>query len=339
VIRRREFITLLGGGVAAWPLAAGAQQPAKRVIGYLGSADSDHMVGALREGLAERGYIEGQSISIEVHDVAGQYDRLPSLAAEFVKRQVAIIVAVGNANAALAAKKATAVIPIVFANGGDPIKLGLVGSINRPGGNVTGVTFFNSLLISKRLELLSEVIPRSARIGFLMNPTTPNADSDVKDMETAARAAAREVSILKVTNEREIDAAFSSLPTEGIGGLMTGADAFIASRRRQIVALAARAAVPAVYNIREFADAGGLMSYGTNILDAVRQAGVYAGRVLQGEKPGNLPILQATRTRRSDGGRQGTGGRARPRASLDGAAGARFPDNLVTPGRAVRWLV
>jgi putative tryptophan/tyrosine transport system substrate-binding protein len=192
VIRRREFITLLGGGVAAWPLAAGAQQPAKRVIGYLGSADSDHMVGALREGLAERGYIEGQSISIEVHDVAGQYDRLPSLAAEFVKRQVAIIVAVGNANAALAAKKATAVIPIVFANGGDPIKLGLVGSINRPGGNVTGVTFFNSLLISKRLELLSEVIPRSARIGFLMNPTTPNADSDVKDMETAAMCLNRE---------------------------------------------------------------------------------------------------------------------------------------------------
>ena len=296
-MKRRAFITLLGGAAAAWPLAARAQQPMP-VIGYLNGtspAPSAQFVAAFRQGLNETGYAEGRNVTIEYRWAEGRYDRMTEMAGDLVRRQVAVIVASGGAAAIASAKQATATIPILFVTGSDPVQTDLVASLNRPGGNVTGVHFFTVELESKRLGLLRDLVPNAATIAVLLNPTYPNAAFHLQEVENAARKAGQQIQILSASTEAEIDVAFARLPQLRAGALLVGADPFFNSRRDQIVALAARHAIAAIYEQRTFAQAGGLASYGTSQTDAYRQVGIYTGRVLRGEKPADLPVVQSTK--------------------------------------------
>jgi putative ABC transport system substrate-binding protein len=297
-MRRREFITLLGSAAAFWPLAAHGQLPAMPVIGFLSgttSAPFAHLVAAYREGLREMGYVEGRNLAIEFRWAEGQYNRLPEMAADLVRRHVTVITTSGGDPAAFAAKAATTTIPIVFTAGTDPVKLGLVASLNRPGGNATGVHILAAMMEGKRLGLLRELVPTVTRIAVLLNPTYPSTGAQLKEVEEAARTLGLQTQVLHASNELDLDTTFATLPQLRVGGLQVCADPFFNSRRDQIVALAARYAIPAVYEQREFAVVGGLASYGTSLTDAYRQLGIYTGRVLKGDKPADLPVMQSTK--------------------------------------------
>jgi putative tryptophan/tyrosine transport system substrate-binding protein len=298
-MRRREFITLLGGAAATLPFAARAQQQAMPVIGLLHPTSLEAFFDRLRgfrQGLKDIGYVEGENVTIEYRWAEGQYDRLPELAAELVRRRVAVIAATGGPPAAFAAKAATTTIPIVFLVGDDPVKLGLVASLARPGGNVTGINFFAVELAAKRLELLRELVPGVTRIAVLVNPASAEVtESTLRDVETAARAITPQMQIFNVTSSREIDAAFATLVRERVDTVFVSSGSFFADRRVQLVLLATRHAIPAIYPFRDFAEAGGLMSYGASLTDAYRQVGVYVGRILKGAKPADLPVAQSTK--------------------------------------------
>jgi putative ABC transport system substrate-binding protein len=294
-MRRREFITLLGGA-AAWPIVARAQQPAMPVIGFLSSVSEEpYIIAAIRRGLSEQGYVEGRNLRIEYRYAHGQYDRLPALASELVSLPVAVIVALPSSPAALAAKAATAKIPITFALGADAVQLGLVASYNLPGGNVTGVSVIATSLTPKRLGLLDELLPKSAPVAVLANPTNRLADTELQLAKEAARALGRELIVVQAGSEGEIDAAFEPLARQGVGGLTVVQEAYLTSRRHQIVALAQRHRLPAIYATRQFPEIGGFISYGTNPSESYRQVGIYAGRILKGTKPADLPVMQPTR--------------------------------------------
>ena len=293
-MKRREFISLLAGAAAAWPLGARAQQPVMALVGLLSSAQlDDRQIGAIRQGLKDAGYIEGRNVAIKYRSADARFDRLPALAADLVADPVVAIIALAPP-AAVAAKAATATIPIIFATGADPVGLGLVSSFNRPGGNATGVTFVVNTLGAKRLELLRELVPSASVIGLLINPGNPTSDSQTSDVQAAARAIGVEPLILNVGSERNIDAAFASAVQQRVNAVIVGADSFFVSRSDQLVGLAARHGMPAVYFLREFADIGGLVSYGPSQTDAYRLAGGYAARILTGEKPADLPVTQST---------------------------------------------
>jgi putative tryptophan/tyrosine transport system substrate-binding protein len=298
-MRRREFITLLGSATAAWPLAARAQQPATPVIGFLDSRPPDGMterVRAFRQGLKDTGIVEGENVAIEYRWAENQIDRLPVLAADLVHRQVAVIAVPGGTASALAAKAATSTIPVVFVVNEDPVRLGLVASLARPGGNTTGINILTGELVAKRLELLRELVPGAARVAVLVNPAdATNAERTLRDVEPAARAIGLQIQVLNASTGREIDAAFATFVRERPDALLVGADALFTSRRVQLANLASRHAVPAAYSTREIVEVGGLMSYSSNIQDAWRQAGIYTGRILKGAKPADLPVVQASK--------------------------------------------
>ena len=297
-MRRRDFISLLGNAAAAaWPLAAQAQQPALPVVGFLGSGSpqSDAFrVAAIRQGLIESGYVDGRNVAFEYRWAEDHYERLPALAADLVRRGVAVI-ATSSIASAVAAKAATATIPIVFATGGDPIALGLVASLNRPGGNITGVNFLTETLIAKEFEVLHETVPKTPLIGFLVNPTSPNNDAETKNVLAAAEVVGQKLLVLQAHTDSELEAAFVTLHQQRAGALVVGGDAFFLSRRDKIVKLAARQKLPAAYNLREYVAAGGLMSYGTSITQAHQIVGLYVGRILKGDKPADLPVQQSTK--------------------------------------------
>ncbi|MFL5069869.1 MAG: ABC transporter substrate-binding protein [Xanthobacteraceae bacterium] len=295
-MKRRAFILALGGA-ATWPLVARAQ-PAVPVIGFLNGSSPESLVDALaafRAGLGESGYVEGRNVAIEFRWARGQYQRLPEMATELVGRRVAVIVAGGSIAAGFAAKAATATIPIVFSSGTDPVAVGLVPSLSRPGGNLTGAFILTAALEAKRLQLLHELVPTATRIAILANPNFPDADNQRRDLQVAAQAIGRQVVFLDASSERDIDTAFASSIQHRAGALLVASDPFLFSRRDQIVAMAARHAVPAVYQWRDFATAGGLMSYGTVLAEMYRPVGIYAGRILKGAKPSELPVQQSTK--------------------------------------------
>jgi putative ABC transport system substrate-binding protein len=295
-VNRRRLITLLGGA-AAWPLAAGAQQQAMPVIGFLASSSRTllgFVLPPFRQGLKDNGYVEGENVAIEYRWAENQIDQLPPLAADLVRRRVALIVAV-TPEAALAAKAATTTIPIVFGVGDDPVKIGLVTSLARPGGNLTGINFFSGELAAKRVELLHDMVPAAARVAVLADPTFTLTESLVRDAETAAQAKGLQVKVLSASTSREINAAFANFVSERSDVLYVGPSPFFISRRVQLTQLAARHAVPAIYSVRQYTEAGGLMSYGTSQTDAFRQMGVYTGRILKGVKPADLPVIQSTK--------------------------------------------
>jgi putative tryptophan/tyrosine transport system substrate-binding protein len=297
-IRRRQFITLLGGAAASWPLAARAQQTQMPVVGFLSArspASGAFMAAAFRQGLSESGYVEGRNLRIEYRWAEGHYDRLAELAHDLVRRQVAVIAAISGTPAALASKAATTTIPIVFGNGGDPLTSGLVASLNRPAGNMTGVTFYTVALAGKRLELMRALVPTAATIGFLVNRNNPAEEPEIEDAEAAARTHGVRLDVLNVTSERDIDAAFTTLLERRADALVVGSDPVFFGLSAKLVALTVRHAVPAVYYAREFAEAGGLMSYGSRQNDTYRQAGIYVGKILQGAKPADLPVMQPTK--------------------------------------------
>jgi putative ABC transport system substrate-binding protein len=294
-VKRREFITLLGGATA-WPVAARAQQSPMPVIGYLdagSAAERTVQVAAFRKGLADGGYQEGQNVALEFRWAEGQYGRFGELTADLVRRRVSVIVTPGSATAALAAKAATTTIPIVFGVGGDPVKEGLVASLNRPGGNATGVNFFTVELVAKRMQLLRELEPSAKRVAVLLNPADAEGNQIVRDVEAAAGG--QQILIHGVSTGRDIDAAFASMASEKADALLVGPGTFFNTRRVQLAVLAARHALPAIYPVRAYPEAGGLMSYGTDILDAFRQVGIYTGRILKGAQPGDLPVVQSTK--------------------------------------------
>jgi putative ABC transport system substrate-binding protein len=297
-VKRREFIARASGAAAAWPLAVRADQSALPVVGFLNPASADATADRLRgfrQGLKDTGYVDGENVTIEYRWADGHSDRLTALAAELVHQKVAVIAAM-TGSSPLAAKAATATIPIVFAVSEDPVQLGLVASLARPGGNLTGVNFFNSELVAKRLELLRELVPQAVRLGVLVNPTgAANPETVMNEVEMAARAMGLQIQVFKADTSEEIDAAFVTIVRERIDALFVSPGTFFNSRRVQLALLAARHAVPATYAQREYAEAGGLMSYGTNITDAFHQAGVYVGRILKGTKPADLPVVQASK--------------------------------------------
>jgi putative ABC transport system substrate-binding protein len=297
-MRRREFIALLGGGATAWPLAARAQQPALPVVGFIrdGSADANaRYAAAFRKGLNETGYVEGQNVTVEYHWLEGQYDRLPALMTDLVRRQVAVIATPGT-TPTLAAKAATAKIPIVFGVGEDPVKLGLVASLARPGGNATGINFFANEVVAKRLRLLHELVPKVVRVAVFVNPGNASvAATTIRDVQEAGPIIGLKVQIFNATTIGEINAAFDTFARERPDALLVGADAFFVSRAAQFIMLTARDRIPAIYPIRDFVPAGGLMSYGTDFPDMFHQVGVYTGKILKGAKPADLPTPQSTR--------------------------------------------
>ena len=297
-LKRREFITLLGGAAVAWPLAARAQQPAVPVVGFIrdGSADSNaRYMAAFRKGLNETGAIEGQNVTVEYHWLEGQYDRLPALMADLVRRQVAVIATAGNLPT-LAAKAATATIPIVFGVGDDPIRLHLVASLARPGGNATGTNFFNAELTAKRLRLLHDLVPKAVRVAVLLNPANASStESQLQIVQEAASTVGLQIQILNATTIGEIDAAFATLERERPDALFVAGDAFFVSRAAQFATLTARGRIPATYSLRDYVTVGGLMSYGTDFTEAFRQVGVYTGKILKGAKPADLPVVQSTK--------------------------------------------
>jgi putative ABC transport system substrate-binding protein len=297
-MRRREFLGVLGGTAAAWPLAARAQQPAMPVVGYLANATPSgfaHLVAAFRRGLGELGYVEGRTVAIEYRWAEGQHDRLPGLVADLIARRAAVIMATGGGAPAFAAKAATTTIPIVFTGGGDPVKAGLVASLSRPSGNATGVVNIEVELTARRFELLRELVPTAALIAVLFNPTNPDAERQVVEVERAAQTLGQQISLFNARSEGEFDAAFAAIVERRAGALFVSGDPLFTSGRARLIALAAQYAIPASYSFRDFPLAGGLMSYGADLLDVHRQAGVYAGRILKGEKPADLPVLQPTK--------------------------------------------
>jgi putative ABC transport system substrate-binding protein len=297
-VKRREFITLLGGTAAAWPLAARAQRAAMPLIGFLSSrspGESAGVVAAFHQGLREVGFIEGQNVVIAFRWAEGHYDRLPALAADLIGLRVALLFAAGGPPSALTAKAATTTIPIVFSAVNDPVQLGLVASLNRPGGNVTGMSLFDAELWGKVVELLKQLVPAATVIAYLVNPSNPSAEMYSKTAAAAASALGIQVRVLNASTERDLEESFASLVKLGAGGLVVPNEPFFDSQRERIVALSARYAVPTVYSIREYVVAGGLMSYGPSLTDSYRRAGMYAGRVLKGEKPVDLPVMQPTK--------------------------------------------
>jgi putative ABC transport system substrate-binding protein len=297
-VRRREFITLLGGAAAGWPIAARAQQPAMPVIAFLGSGSFDVVMAprlrAFRQSLKDMGYVDGENVAIEFRWARGQYDQLPALAAELVQGGVAVIITTGLGSA-LAAKAATTTIPLVFVGADNPVQFGLVASLNRPGGNATGLNLLTSELTAKRLEIVRQLLPRMAMVAVVINPNSPEVTPQLADVQSASRAVGQPILILNASNESDFDTAFAALVQHGADALLVTNDAFLFNRRDQIVAMAASNAVPTIYDRREYAAAGGLISYGPNYVDAYRQAGVYTGRILKGEKPGDLPVIQSTK--------------------------------------------
>jgi putative tryptophan/tyrosine transport system substrate-binding protein len=296
-IGRRQFIGAFGGAAVAWPLAARAQQPMMPVIGFLGGASPDSltpMVAAFHQGLKEIGYVEGQNVVIEYRWAEGAYDRLPALAADLVRRGVAVIYA-SAPSAVLAAKAATTTIPIVFTSGGDPVKLGLVSSLNHPGGNLSGVSFQVNELGAKRLELLRALVPAAAVIGFLVNPTRPSSESEVQDAQQGAQTLGVQLHVLSATSESDFAKAFATFAEGRIDALIVGSDSFFFSQRNQLVTLAEHYKIPAIYDFREYPGVGGLMSYAPSITEMYRQAGVYTANILKGAKPADLPVIQPTK--------------------------------------------
>jgi putative ABC transport system substrate-binding protein len=293
---KREFITLLGGA-AAWPLAAGAQQAAMSVVGFLSTLSPSNMaanvLNEFRQGLKEAGFVEGQNVKIEYRWAEGHYDRLPALAADLVRRQVVVIAATGGEPSPQVVKAATQTIPIVFMANGDPVEAGLVASLNRPGGNLTGVTIFGMMAAGKRLELLRQLMPKAGMIGYLMNPNNPNRELD--NVQAAARSLGRQILVLNADGGPEIDTAFATIAQQRVAALLVASDPLFFDRRDQLITLAARQAIPAIYYLRAFCQAGGLASYGNNLADMYRQVGTYAGRILNGERPADLPVMQSTK--------------------------------------------
>jgi putative tryptophan/tyrosine transport system substrate-binding protein len=297
-VGRRDFITLLGGAVAPWPLAARAQQPAIPVVGFLNTATADAyspMAAAFREGLKEAGYAEGRNVAIQYRWAENRLERLPALVGDLTRQPVALILAGGNTDAALTAKAATPTIPIVFVSGIDAVQIGLVASLNHPGGNVTGVTFLATSLGPKKLEILRALLPTAAVIGMLINTNLASANIQIEDVQTAGRTLGLQIHVLHASAERDLDAVFASLAAVRAGGLVVGADAFLNSQRDHLVAQAAHYSIPTVYPWREAVTAGGLMSYGASPAEAYRQAGLYAGKILNGDKPADLPVIQSTK--------------------------------------------
>jgi len=296
-IERRKFLVTLGGAAAAWPLAAVAQQPTMPIIGFLRDtplADATHLVASFRQGLKETGFIEGQNVALEYRSAEDQPDRLPALIADLVRRQVALIV--GNTVSSLAAKAATTTVPIVFVSGNDPVINGLVPNLNRPGGNTTGVSFLSSASVTKRLELLRQLAPKAAAIAMLVGSNlAPDTERELRDVQAAVHASGQELIVVEAASDRDIEGAFATFAQRGAGALFIGSSPIFNSRRERVAALAVRHALPATYSLREFATAGGLMSYGTSITDAYRLAGTYASRILKGEKPADLPVQQSTK--------------------------------------------
>jgi len=296
-MQRRDFISVVGGA-AAWPLAARAQQQATPVAGFLGSGSPNldaFRAAAVRQGLAEAGYVEGRNIAFDYRWAQGQYERLPALAADLVRRKVAVIISIGGTTSAIAARSATTTIPIVFATGGDPIKLNLVASLSRPGGNVTGVSFLTNALVAKQFEVLHEAVPQAAPMGFLVNPENANGEGETRSVLAAAKSIGQKMVVVQAHTDNELNAAFLMLAQHHVGALDIAGDAFFLSRRDKLVEFAARQRLPTIYNLREYAVAGGLMSYGTSITEAHRIAGLYVGRILKGEKPADLPVQQSTK--------------------------------------------
>jgi putative tryptophan/tyrosine transport system substrate-binding protein len=294
-MRRRQFITFIGGA-AAWPLAARAQQAVMPVIGFVRSeslADVAHLVTAFHLGLKEAGFVDGQNVTIEYRSAEGNRDRLRAIVSDFTHRSVSIIVA--NVIAAGEAKAATTTVPIVFATGSDPVQDGLVPSLNRPGGNVTGVSFFSATVGAKRLELLRQLIPAGMTIGLLVGPDSSDVAAEWRDVEAAAGTVRQELVVLQATSERDLETGFAILAQRGAGALFAGTGAFMTSHRERLIALSAQYRLPAIYGLREFVAAGGLMSYGASIVDAYHQVGIYTGRILRGEKPGDLPVMRSTK--------------------------------------------